>query len=52
MNEKEVAKFFKKWNIVGDMSFKGIDEYNDEGLYECGRPLRRGERIIVKTVLD
>ena len=48
METKEINEVFKKLGIRNEKSFNNL-EYKDEGLYTYGRPLGKGERIIIKT---
>ena len=49
MNEKEIVDLFKKMGINVEKTFNDYKDNDEEGLYKYGRPLGKGERIIVKT---
>ena len=50
MEVKEIEILFKKLGIEYNKPSDNLEDYDEEKLYEYGRPLRKGERIIVKTI--
>jgi hypothetical protein len=51
MEKKEIDEVFEKLGILFDKySFNSPEDDKDEELYEYDKPLRKGERIIIRTM--